>query len=566
MSYYDKYIKYKSKYINLKTKGGKYMINNDECIEDEIYGYPTLEQCKLIVELKNVKNTNEWDNIINITNILNKYNIRVPFNISEIDKNDFYKFIDECYNNLTYNCLENVIFNNEDNTKFFAKYLINENKNIILLNSNIYLLEIDNSYEILHKEDENKYNKLKFKSGIIKPEFNNIDFNNELSIVFSKNKYIYDYIIINITLMFYNDIDYEGIGHANFLMIDNNKKHVIYFEPHIYNELWSDIILKYIKSILSNNSLDYELFSSTEIGCLNLQTTLPLCNLYSIYIMHSILINDMNFENILEIYAHIKEQVVYSLLMAYLFQLYNIFKSSFEECYNNEIEFDYNINFDDIFPNEGKFSCKISQIYHQYLNNYTNNRKIYLLLEQLLDSLNEIEKNTNKPELSFFKNYAKNKSKLQELDYFYKNEKPLPFIKFSSKRDQFPSVNKELEGINEELEKLKRTSLYDQYLNNYVDNRKIYLLLDQLLRGIHSIHKIEEKIYNDPTLNYFKNYMNNKLELQKLDYFYKNEVPLSFIKFFPKKDQLSVINKKLEEINQELENLKKTPLYDELIF
>ena len=60
--------------------------------------------------------------------------------------------------------------------------------------------------------------------------------------------------------------------------------------------------------------------------------------------------------------------------------------------------------------------------------------------------------------------------------------------------------------------------------------------------------------------------MNNKSELQKLDYFYKNEVPLSFIKFFPKKDQLSVINKKLEEINQELENLKKTPLYDELIF
>lgn len=564
MSYYDKYIKYKSKYINLKTKGGKYMINNDECIEDEIYGYPTLEQCKLIIKLKNVEDTNEWDNIINVINILNKYNIKVPFNISGIDKNDFYKFIDECYNNLTYDCLDNVIFNNEDNTKIFTKYLINGNKNITL-NSNINLLKIDNSYEILHKEDENRYNKLKFKSGIIKPEFNSINFNNELSIVFSQNKLDnYNYIVIRIILEYYNDID--DAEHANFLIIDNKRKYVIYFDPHIYNKYWSDIVLKYIKSILRNNSLDYELFSSTEIGCLNLQTSLPLCNLYNTYIMHSILINNINFENILEIYAHIKEQVIYSLLMIYLFQLYNIFKSSFEKCYSDEIEFNNDTDFYYTFPNEGKFSCKISQIYHQYLNNYTNNHKIYLLLEQLLDDMNEIEKNTNKPELSFFKNYAKNKSKLQELDYFYKNEKPLSFIKFSSNRNQFPSVNKKLEEINGELEKLKRTSLYDQYLNNYVDNRKIYLLLDQLLRGIHSIRKIEEKIYNDPTLNYFKNYMNNKSELQKLDYFYNNEVPLSFIKFFPKKDQLSIINKKLEEINQELENLKKTPLYDELIF
>lgn len=564
MSYYDKYIKYKSKYINLKTKGGKYMINNDECIEDEIYGYPTLEQCKLIIKLKNVEDTNEWDNIINVINILNKYNIKVPFNISGIDKNDFYKFIDECYNNLTYDCLDNVIFNNEDNTKIFTKYLINGNKNITL-NSNINLLKIDNSYEILHKEDENRYNKLKFKSGIIKPEFNSINFNNELSIVFSQNKLDnYNYIVIRIILEYYNDID--DAEHANFLIIDNKRKYVIYFDPHIYNKYWSDIVLKYIKSILRNNSLDYELFSSTEIGCLNLQTSLPLCNLYNTYIMHSILINNINFENILEIYAHIKEQVIYSLLMIYLFQLYNIFKSSFEKCYSDEIEFNNDTDFYYTFPNEGKFSCKISQIYHQYLNNYTNNHKIYLLLEQLLDDMNEIEKNTNKSELSFFKNYAKNKSKLQELDYFYKNEKPLSFINFSSNRNQFPIVNKELEEINGELEKLKRTSLYDQYLNNYVDNRKIYLLLDQLLRGIHSIRKIEEKIYNDPTLNYFKNYMNNKLELQKLDYFYNNEVPLSFIKFFPKKDQLSIINKKLEEINKELENLKKTPLYDELIF
>ncbi len=121
-------------------------------------------------------------------------------------------------------------------------------------------------------------------------KYDNITINANKSITYFKNKVRFN--IISVKLTIYN-IENNGNYHANLILIDNYKKKIIYIEPHgSYTN--NGLIQSKIENTMKQLFSDYNSYTYTSFYHINktgIQYNLPLCVLYSIFIVIYLILN-----------------------------------------------------------------------------------------------------------------------------------------------------------------------------------------------------------------------------------------------------------------------------------
>ena len=179
-------------------------------------------------------------------------------------------------------------FNNyKDYYKKYCKYFVPLEQK-----SDIFYIYIKTYYYNIYKKLNLKANK-DMEIPYLHIDFdkdNNITINANKSITYFKNKVRFNIIPVKLTV--YNIEKSEGY-HANLILIDHSKKKIIYIEPHgSYTS--SGLIQSKIENTMKQLFSDYILYTYTSFYHINtdgIQYNLPLCVLYSIFIVIYLILN-----------------------------------------------------------------------------------------------------------------------------------------------------------------------------------------------------------------------------------------------------------------------------------
>ena len=376
MNNYNKYLKYKIKYINLKNKKG----GNDN-INQNIINQDNIDQDN--INQDNINNEDISKNNVNDENIYTMYDL-IYDNVFQLNKNKFFD-IDILSNNI-YNFFKNNnidLINNDKND--------NNNNNIVnyfynLLFNNIFFNKSNNNIPKIN----NNFPKI---GDIINTSICNINNESKILSILLQNRG-HSEMIINVynknNKEYFDTIAYGGtLIKQTYQILDENEKITNYIcknnnQYNIYNNIYTILLFKLLYD-LDNNNLDN--------------------NNNTITIINNIIQDIYKLDDILSIYNNNELLIFIEKYMMMIFNELNI-KINYNfiiEFYNNYIEKTYK-NKDNIiilkFNNKEIIFPNIFNLDKNYFLNIQNNYKNISYIDNLLNNkyINN-KKNINKKDI-----------------------------------------------------------------------------------------------------------------------------------------------------------------------